>query len=195
MARMTSSRAPDTRASLWRMLILLGSMAFLGAFAGLLGASGRPEIVAIFLGLVIAGLIISSRVALFWFVVIGALVVTGLAQLYLPGSRYVRYVVPLASLALLMHWVMDHFTAPRRGEPEPWPAPLMWAYAFALTGIVSLLINLSDPNVALLGSKNYFEMWGLFLGVVLAALGGIFRQAIARRARSDRVDPTAVRRA
>src|SRR5512134_4047034 len=82
-----------------RQLIILGMAGILGFMAGVLGATGRPELTLIFIGLAIAASIFSSRTALFWFLVIAALVVTGVSQLYLPGSRYVRYVVPLASLA------------------------------------------------------------------------------------------------
>ena len=52
-------------------------------------------------------------VALFWFVVICGLVVTGLCQLYFPQLKYVRYVVPLAAMPLLLHGVVDYFTSCR----------------------------------------------------------------------------------
>ena len=143
-------------------------MGFFGLFAGVLGASGRPELTAIFLGLLLALMIVSSRVAVLWFVIIGALVVTGVAQLYLPGSRYVRYVVPLVSLALLLHWIIDTLSTPStpaRDKDEALPSPIAWATAFAVTGIASVLVNLSSLDVTLVGTKNYFQMWGLLLGV------------------------------
>jgi hypothetical protein len=150
-----------------RNLVVLGIVGGLGLFGGLLSALGRPEVTAIFMGLVLAALLMSSRVAIFWFVVLGALVVTGLAQLYLPGSgaRYVRYVIPLASLALLLHWVNDQLLARPHERDDLIPAPVVWALAFAATGIVSVLINLSDPNVAFLGARNYFQMGAFFFGV------------------------------
>ena len=84
-----------------RELYILGIVGILALLGGVLSASGRLAFVAIFVGLVIALLVASSRVAVFWLVVVIALVATGLAQLYLPGSgaRYVRYVAPVASFA------------------------------------------------------------------------------------------------
>lgn len=168
MARTLSLRLNGDWMRATRLLLVLGLMGFFGLFAGVLGASGRPELTAIFLGLLLALMIVSSRVAVLWFVIIGALVVTGLAQLYLPGSRYVRYVVPLVSLALLLHWIMDTLSTPStpaRDKDEALPSPIAWATAFAVTGIASVLVNLSSLDVTLVGTKNYFQMWGLLLGV------------------------------
>jgi hypothetical protein len=148
-----------------RQLLILGIAGMLGLMAGVLGASGRPELTLIFIGLAVATSIISSRNALFWFLVIAALVVTGLAQLYLPGSRYVRYVVPLASVALVLHLLMDYFNSRTRVHDEPVPVSMLWAFAFALTTVVSMLINLSNPDIAILGIRQYFQMWVFFLGV------------------------------
>lgn len=165
-----------------RYLLVLGLATLLGLFGGALGASGQPALAAIFLGLVIAAIVVSSRVALFWFVVNVALVVTGLVQLYAPWSqaRYVRYVAPLAALALLLHWVMDRLRAGTRGHDEPLPAPVTWALAFALASLVSVLINLSDPVVAFIGVKNYFQMWGLFLGVMFLRWNDGFTRNLLR---------------
>jgi hypothetical protein len=148
-----------------RQLLILGMAGTLGLMAGVLGATGRPELTLIFIGLAIAASIISSRTGLFWFLVIGALVVTGVAQLYLPGSRYVRYVVPLASVALVLHLLTDYFNARSRAHDEPLPGPILWAFAFALTAFVSMLINLGNPDVAIMGIRQYFQMWVFFLGV------------------------------
>lgn len=150
----------------WRALGVFSVAALLGLFGGALSATGRLELVAIFIGLILAVLVISSRVAVFWFVLVGALVVVGTLQLYLPGSRYVRYVIPLASGGLILHWVMDQLGS-RSGETRvPLPPLVLWAVAFALTGLVSILVNLSNPAVAIMGIKDYFQMWGFFLGVV-----------------------------
>jgi hypothetical protein len=157
-----------------RQLLLLGMAGILGLTAGVLGSTGRPELTLIFIGLAIAASIVSSRTALFWFLVIAALVVTGVSQLYLPGARYVRYVVPLASVALVLHLVTDYFNARTRVHDEPLPVPMLWAFAFALSVVVSLLVNLGSAEVAILGIRQYFQMWVFFLGVAFLRWNATF---------------------
>ena len=185
MARTVNSDGMDDRAAPQRergvrYLLVLGGAVLLGLFGGVLSASGRPELAAIFIGLIIGVLVIASRVAVFWFVLIGGLVVTGVCQLYLPGSRYVRYVVPLASFALILHWVMEYFRTRNRKSDIPVPAPIWWALAFALTGLISVLINLSDPAVAVIGMKDYFQMWPFFLSIVFLRWNQSFAKNLFR---------------
>ena len=54
MARTLSLRLNGDWMRATLLLLVLGLMGFFGLFAGVLGASGRPELTAIFLGLVIA---------------------------------------------------------------------------------------------------------------------------------------------
>jgi hypothetical protein len=151
----------------------------LGGLGGVLSASGKPQLIAVFFGLVFVALIISSRVALFWFVVIGGLMITGLCQLYLPQLKYVRYIVPLASMPLMLHGVVDYFTSWKSTKGEPLPAIMAWALAFALACTGSVLVSLSDPAVALVGTKGYFQMWGLFLSVVFLRWNNRFTKNLA----------------
>ena len=155
-----------SRSQKLRAVLVFVMVAVLGLLGGGLSASGKPQLIAVFFGLVIVALIVASRIALFWFVMVSGLVITGLCQLYLPQLKYVRYVVPLASMPLLLHGVVDYFTSWSRTQNEPMPAIMKWALAFAVACMVSVLISLSDPAVALVGLKGYFQMWGLFLSVV-----------------------------
>ena len=171
MARILKFPAVGTPAAQWpalaRHVVVLGIAGVLGLAGGLLSAMGRPELMAIFAGLVVAAMIMSSRRAVFWFVVVGALVVVGVAQLYLPGSRHLRYVIPLASGALLLHWITDYLAA-RQPRPETLlPGPIAWGVGFLLLGVASVAMNLADPGVAAMGTKNYFQMWPFFFGVAL----------------------------
>jgi hypothetical protein len=167
------------RSQKWRALLVFVMVAVLGLMGGGLSATGKPQLIAIFFGLVIVALIVASRVALFWFVVICGLIVTGLCQLYLPQLKYVRYIVPLASMPLLLHGVVDYFTSWTRTENEPMPAIMKWALAFAGACLVSILLSLSDPAVALVGLKGYFQMWGLFLSVVYLRWPESFSKTLA----------------
>jgi len=162
-----------------RPVLVFVMVAVLGLLGGGLSASGKPQLIAVFFGLVIVALIVASRVALFWFVMVSGLVITGLCQLYVPQLKYVRYVVPLASMPLLLHGVVDYFTSWSRTQNEPMPAIMKWALAFAVACMVSVLISLSDPAVALVGLKGYFQMWGLFLSVVYLRWNQLFTKNLA----------------
>lgn len=151
----------------WRVLLVLAMVLVLGGIGGLLSASGKPQLIAVFFGLVLVTMIVSSRTALFWFVLIGGLVVAGVCQLYLPQLKYVRYVVPLATAPLLLHGFMDYLSSWTREHRAPMPVTMRWALAFVLICLISVLVNASDPEVTLLGVKGYFQMWGLFLGLVI----------------------------
>jgi hypothetical protein len=152
----------------WRQLLILGLISAFGLFGGFLSATGKPALVAVVIGLVAAAMVASSRVAVFWFVLAIALVVTGLAQLYLPGSgaRYVRYVAPVASFALVLHWVSAQMAGRPADRTDLLPTPFVWAMVFFAIGIVSVLVNLANPHVAAIGAKNYFQMAPFFFGVL-----------------------------
>jgi hypothetical protein len=85
----------------------------------------------------------------------------------------------LASAPLLLHGLADYFTSWARTKAEPFPAIMAWATAFALACLVSALVNLSDPVVALVGIKDYLGMWGLFLSVVFLRWPANFTKRVA----------------
>lgn len=157
----------DGRLSWLSAAALVVLIVVLGLAFGGVGALGNPVLTIVVAGLLLAATVATSRNAVFWLVLVGALVVTGVAQMYLPGSRLVRYVVPLASLALLLHWWFDGVAGRTRPLDEPLPPPLLWGLAFFGLVLVSTALNFESPGVRLLGLKNYFQMWALFLGLAL----------------------------
>jgi hypothetical protein len=162
-----------------RFLLIVGMVVLLSLLGGALSASGRPLLIAVFFGFLLVLLILSSRTALFWYVMIGGLVVTGLCQLYLPELKYVRLIVPLATAPLLLHGVMDYFTSWTARSEAALPPVMGWALAFTIACVVSALVNLSEPAVALVGMKDYFGMWGLFLSVVFLRWPATFARNLA----------------
>jgi len=169
---------PNRRHGL-RFLLILGVVTVLAMLGGVLSASGKPLLIAVFFGFVLMVLILSSRVALFWFVMITGLIVTGLCQLYVPQLKYVRYVVPLASAPLLLHGVVDYFTSWTKPKNPPLPSVMAWAMAFAVVCLISALVNLNDPAVSLVGLKDYLGMWGLFLSIAFLRWPANFAKNVA----------------
>jgi hypothetical protein len=157
-----SSAWPDTG----RTVAVYVAAALISILAGVISTSGRPGIIAIFIGLMAGIAVISSRKALLWFVIIGGLVVVGTTQLYLPGSKYIRYIVPLATYVLIFHWAMDYMGKRTELNSPSFPAPVKWAISFIVLALISTIINRSDAGVAFMGLKGYFQMWALFFGLV-----------------------------
>ncbi len=143
--------------------------ALISLLGGFISASGRPGIIAIFIGLLVCIAVVSSRKALLWFVIIGGIVVIGTTQLYLPGSKYIRYIVPLATYVLIFHWAIDYMGKRTEFISPSFPAPVKWAISFIVLALISTVINMSDPGVAFMGLKGYFQMWALFFGLVFVS--------------------------
>ncbi len=124
-------------------------------------------LVVIAAGLILALAVSLSRTALFWFVLVGGLVVAGVAQLYLPGSKYLRYVVLLASLVILVHGALDSAKNPMAGNRANQNSILFWAISFVVLAIASMAINWSGVGVTIMGLKGYFQMWGFLFALIL----------------------------
>lgn len=138
-----------------------------GLLAGVVSASSSIALAGVFAGLIAAMAVAVSRRALFWFVVLGGLVVTGAAQLYLPELKYFKYLLPIAAFMLLLHGVMDLLRNPA-GRRLRMPAGIVfWMYAFIFIAAVSAAVNW-NPGLAAQGFKDYFAVWVFFFAMVLA---------------------------
>jgi hypothetical protein len=152
----------------YRVVLIYGLAAFIGILAGVVSADGRPSVIAIFTGLIVAAVVALSRNTLLWFVIVGGLVIFGVAQLYLPAAKYIRYIIPLASVMLVLHGVMEKLGRSRAREAGyNLPGLLLWALGFVAIALVSAVVNRSEPGVAIMGLKGYFQMWPLLLALIL----------------------------
>lgn len=144
-------------------------VAALGAavVGGVVGATGNVNIYITLVALVATAGMLMSRSALLWFAIFGGTVIVGVLQLYLPETRYVRYVFPLVGCGLVLHGILDQLARPAdhraAGGPAIWP----WAAGFFGITLLSLLLNFSSTDAAVLGLKTYFQMWPFLLGLVL----------------------------
>lgn len=150
--------------------------------AGMISGSSRPGLIALAFGGIAALALVSSRKALLWAVVIGGVVITGLAQLYLPEIRIVKFLVPLLSLLLLVYALTDLLAGRRDVLPRRMPAIIVWMGVFMAVAAIATLVNW-NPGVALLGFKGYFTLWTLAFALVLsrwrvAELDGVLKLMI-----------------
>jgi len=108
-----------------------------------------------------------SRNLLFWFVIIGGLAIVGVAQLYVPGSKYIRYIIPLAAGLLFLHAVMDRMRIKLHDRRSQLSVIVPWAVAFTVVGFISAAVNWEGIGSAIIGLKGYFQMWAFFFAFIL----------------------------
>lgn len=101
--------------------------------------------------------------AMLWFTLFMGVVMTGVTQMYVPGSKYLKYVAPLMAGGLLLHVIGSWMRSPPRETPVTVPLFI----AFLLLGLVSMGANWTGFGEAFMGFKNYYPMWALFLGLTV----------------------------
>lgn len=156
------SFSKDKQALLFSALLILVP-AIIAALLGVVIAQGNIIFLIVFFGVIFAVPLLISPIAMLWSVIIGGLVFSGLAELYLPQLRYIRWAVVLGALALLAIAAFRMLTAP----PQPiynkgtQISPMVWMGAFAVVAFFSSLFNYGLSSNAVIGLKGYFQVWGI----------------------------------
>lgn len=143
----------------WLTLVLGGLLLGLGAaiVATYLGPVYVLAVVCLAVGVVI---VLNPRTIL-WYTLTMGILVTGVTQMYVPGSKYLKYVAPLMAIGLLLHVLVAWLSSSRRETPLTVPLFLL----FLLVSLVSIAANWTSVGSAIVGFKNYFPMWAVFLGL------------------------------
>ena len=147
------------------MLTLAIAGTFIAFFTGVLAAFGSPIFLMLFLGLIVgAGFVAKPRLAV-WVVIIGGVIVSGLAELYLPSMQQIRWGVALLSIVLIMV-SFGSMTSTSRAAEHIKLDPAARGVLFAAVGLVvcalfTVMANPSSLGNSVVGLKNYFQMFGL----------------------------------
>lgn len=152
--------------------------AMFSVLGGLLASKGDTVLVALFVGTLLGIFLLSRPAILLWFVILGGLVVAGLAQLYAPQFQLIRWSIALMSIALGLTALLDYTI--QVAEKGALPSILWWLTAFLALTIVSSLFNQLDIRTFILGFKGYFQVWGLFFAIVLMSWSSEFVNRIPR---------------
>jgi hypothetical protein len=143
---------------------------FAAVLAGGISSLSKLSLVGVFAGLIAALAVMFSRRALLVLVILSGLVVTGLAQLYVPDLEKIKYVTPVIAFILFMHGVMDLVMQPPAMRAAALRRTssgiLLFGAAFIAIATMSMAINW-DPGLALLGFKGYFTIWILLYAIIL----------------------------
>jgi hypothetical protein len=158
-----------------RSLLIVGAL-LISVLCGAFAATADFVWVLAVLCVLAAAVLVSSREATFWFVVITGLVMVGLVQLYLPGARYLKYVPPLAAAGLLLHVAARLLAGPLPRLPSTVP----WFLAFLGISAVSMAANWNGVGMAVVGLKSYYPMWPLFLALAVLSWRPALLDAVPR---------------
>lgn len=153
----------------WGRYAMVGGFIFLAlVLGGLLGLGAYLPLVGL-ISLVVAGAVLSSPRLTVWITLIGALCVSGLVELYLPGMQAIRWMFSLLSLALMLIALVRFFGQPKiPGSTDPGLFRLgTLALIFVLCVAASAISVGMGAMDTLVGFKNYFQMWGLLFALAL----------------------------
>ncbi|MEM1230027.1 MAG: hypothetical protein AAGI15_05775 [Pseudomonadota bacterium] len=145
------------------LVLLLGVTFALGG--ALLVGLGQPEFVLFAAACLAAMLVMSSPLAVLYFILIAGLVVTGVTQLYVPGARMIRWLVPAAAGVLLLFGIIQRMQTTERSAPI---SGISAGLALLLVvSLVSLAINFDSLRAAFNAMQGYFQVSALFIALIL----------------------------
>ncbi len=152
----------------WGIWLLAGMLVLLAPVAGLLAVTGSIFLVTIPV-LLFVSLVLAFHPWLFtWLIIFSGLVVMGVLKLYAPQFQIIRWIIPLMGLAAPLSVLLLQAFKPDRFDNSKLPALFWWGVAFAVAALMSTLFNWRGVSAALVGGKNYFQVWSLI--VVFAAI-------------------------
>ncbi len=131
------------------------------------------------IGLVIGAMLITAPRATVWATVVGGMAIAGLVELYLPSFQAIRWIFAILSIVLgvisTVKWLGDSSKELASSKGTMPLAAVMVLFVFLV--FVSIVVGELTLGNAIVGLKNYFQMWGLMLA--LAWLG--YKPIDARR--------------
>lgn len=140
-------------------------------FCGLVASLGNLLIAFFLASLFAAIFLLASPTVLLWGVVIGGLVVAGLAELYFPALRQARWGVALAAIGLGGASILLSFWSRRKDAvPATWTSTGTWCVLFFLISLAASILNQGISFDAIVGLKNYFQTWGILIALAMLPL-------------------------
>ncbi|GAA5169798.1 hypothetical protein [Viridibacterium curvum] len=131
----------------------------------LIGVGWYPPVIIVLAPF--AGLAILARPrAAVWLALLGALVVAGLLQLYVPKWQAVRWLVSLLGVAIGAVVLISSLWAGRVKLSEDSRRFFFWAAALFVIAFLANMLQSGSIAVAAVGLKSYFQLWGLLLAIV-----------------------------
>ncbi|NEV62838.1 hypothetical protein [Thiorhodococcus minor] len=148
------------------LVVLMGLSAVL---VGWLATRGQPLLV-LAPAILMLGIMVAARSELlFWSVVLGGLVVAGLARLYLPSLEQVRWLLaPATALLALQATALYLARRPGAERARGISTLLWWALGFVLASLAATFANGFQLDRFVVGFKGYYQVWALLIALALA---------------------------
>jgi hypothetical protein len=159
-------RIAPTDRSRANLLALLVAATFAAA-GGVIAGRGDITLTVLAAGGAIGVFLLAKPTIALWFVILGGLVLTGLTQLYLPQLQFVRWAFALLAWGLGALAIMRSLVATPGPRSVTLPAIWWWMLAFAGVAALSSALNFSDTGTLLFGLKGHFQIWGVFIAIIL----------------------------
>lgn len=146
---------------------------FAALLIGLLAGVGGKLPVILGAGIIGAGFMVAWPRGSLWFVVLGALVFSGLIDLYAPSFGQLRWMIAGISIALI--FVALTVRTGERGDVltsrTRRPSVMFWAGAFFFSTVASSVFQGGLSFGWVVGMKGYFQVWGIMLSLAWFSFG------------------------
>lgn len=148
--------------------LLVGFVAATLAVAGgVLAGHGDITLAILAAGCAVGAFLLAKPTLALWLIIFGGLVLTGLTQLYLPQLQFVRWAFALLAWAIGGIAILRSLVATPGPRNAKLPAIWWWMLAFASVAALSSALNFGDTATLLFGLKGHFQVWGLFIAIIL----------------------------
>ena len=155
-------------------VVLLGA----SIFSGLVVSTGNYILIALLMVVLVGAALLAFPLALLVSVLLGGMVFSGLAEMYLPVMRHIRWAVVIGAVMLaviaLFKWMMsEKKTLANNKSNVVSISPsmvLLWVFALLLVSVFSGLLNTGLTIETFVGLKGYFQVAGILLALYFFGL-------------------------
>lgn len=160
------SFAAGRPATIWSGVLLAFVLLLSSMLGALLGLGAYLPVFALLALIAGAAILMSPRLAV-WVALAGALCIAGLIELYLPGLQQVRWLFSLLSIVLLLVAAVRFLAQPRQRGHTGGELLVLLCFVFVACAVAGALAAGMSKTAALVGLKNYFQMWGVLAALAL----------------------------
>lgn len=159
-------------------VILFVAIMGVSAFTGLIVSTGNFVLIALLTVALIGVALLVFPVVLLIAVLLGGMVFSGLAEMYLPILRHIRWAVVIGAVMLaviaLFKWMMSEKKPLANNKSSVVSISpsmvLLWVFALLLMSVFSGLFNTGLSIETFVGLKGYFQVAGVLLALYFFGL-------------------------